>query len=232
MTRELVIVSVRRATPNTRIVRVRVEGDPFVYRAGQAAELGPAASTALTPYSIASAPEEAARDRYLEFLVKLDTHGRWGEHFETPRRGQRLRIRGPFGRFTFPDSPGERRFLFIAGGTGIAPIRAMIRHARASVPGEFRLLYSARTPLDFAYRRELCGMSRRRELELTLTATRDVTHVWRGERGRIARGQLAALVDHPETLCFVCGPASMVDEVPRMLREIGIADSRIRIEDW
>ncbi len=70
------------------------------------------------------------------------------------------------------------------------------------------------------------------EIALTLTATRDVTDVWRGERGRIAASQLAALISTPETLCFVCGPASMVEEVPRMLRHLGIDRSRIRVEEW
>ena len=205
--------------------------EPFGYRAGQVAEIGPEGAT-LVPYSIASAPEDTVADGSVEFLIKIDARGRWGNHFEPPRRGQRLHVRGPLGRFTFPDQPAERDYLFIAGGTGIAPIRAMIRHARRAVAGTFRLLYSARTPLDFAYRRELCGMARRREIELTLTATRDVTDVWRGERGRIAATQLAALMHTPETLCFVCGPASMVEEVPQMLRHLGIERSMIRVEEW
>lgn len=226
------VVSVRRATPSTRTVRVRLEGGDFRYRAGQAAELAPAAAAGAVPYSIASAPEDTAADGCIEFLIKVDGRGRWGDHFEPLRRGQSLRLRGPRGRFTFPDHPAERHFLFIAGGTGIAPLRAMIRHARRVVPGTFRLLYSARTPLDFAYRRELCGMAHRGEIELTLTATRDVTDKWRGDRGRIAATQLSALIDAPGTLCFVCGPAAMVDDVPRMLHALGVDRSRIRIEEW
>jgi ferredoxin-NADP reductase len=205
--------------------------EAFPYRAGQVAEIGPDGA-GLVPYSIASAPEEAAADGSLEFLIKVDARGRWGDHFEPLHRGQRLQIRGPLGHFTFPDDPAEREFLFIAGGTGIAPLRAMIRHGRTTVTGTFRLLFSARTPLDFAYRRELCGMARRGEIALTLTATRDATDVWRGERGRIAATQLSALIRTPETLCFVCGPASMVEEVPRMLRHLGIDRSRIRVEEW
>jgi len=209
---------------------VRLDG-PFQYRAGQVAEIGPAGPS-LVPYSIASAPEDTAADGCADFLIKIDGRGRWGDHFEPLRRGQRLQVSDPLGRFTFPDDPAEREFLFIAGGTGIAPLRAMIRHARHTVPGTFRLLYSARTPLDFAYRRELCGMARRGEIELTLTATRDVTDVWRGERGRIAATQLSALIRTPDTLCFVCGPASMVEEVPRMLQRLGIDRGLIRVEEW
>lgn len=214
------------------MVRVRLGAGEFRYRAGQAAEIGPASAETLAPYSIASAPEDTAADGCLEFLIKVDARGRWGDQFDPLHRGQPLQLRGPSGRFTFPDRPSERHFLFIAGGTGIVPLRAMIRHARRTVPGIFRLLYSARTPLDFAYRPELCGMARRGEIELTLTATRDATERWRGDRGRIAVTQLSALVDTAATLCFVCGPAAMVDEVPRMLRALGIDRSRIRIEEW
>jgi NAD(P)H-flavin reductase len=223
---------VRRATPSTRILRVRPQLRSFSFRAGQGAEIGPAAGGGMAPYSIACAPEDQARDGAIEFLVKVDAHGRWGDDFAPLRHGQTLRLRGPHGRFIFPDLPVEREFLFIAGGTGIAPLRAMIRHARARVDGMFRLLYSARTPGDFAYRTELRGMARRGEIDLTLTVTRDVTGEWKGERGRITPAQLSALIVDPATLCFVCGPASMVDEVPQLLRALGIERSRIRIEEW
>jgi ferredoxin-NADP reductase len=227
------VISVRRATPSTRIVRVRLDNGRFRFKPGQAAQIGPLAAGALVPYSIACAPEDTARQGYLEFLIRIDAGtSEWGEHFEPLRRGQQLRVKGPIGGFAFPDHPAEHRFLFIAGGTGVSPIRSMIRHVRASVRGRTRLLYSARTPLDFAYRQELCGMGRRGEIDVRLTATGDVPDTWRGGRGRIARGQLAALVDDPATLCFVCGPASMVDDVPRMLRELGIEQARIRIEEW
>ena len=226
------IVSVRRATPSTRIVRLRLDEPRFSYRPGQAAQIGPASGTTLVPYSIASAPEDTAREASLEFLVRVDGRGGWGDDFEPLARGQKIRVKGPIGGFAFPDHPTEHRFLFIAGGTGISPIRSMIRHVRASVRGRAKLLYSARTPLDFAYRQELVGMARRGEIDVLLTATRDVPASWRRGRGRIAQSQLAGLVDDPATLCFVCGPAAMVDDVPRMLRELGIDPARIRVEEW
>lgn len=187
----------------------------------------------LVPYSIASAPEETASSGSLEFLIKTDHGGRWGEHFEPLRRGAVLAVRGPSGMFTFPDSPRERHFLFIAGGTGIAPLRSMIRHAVLSRrPGRIRLLYSARTPGDFAYLPELRAMVRRGQLDLWLTATRQMTPRWRGARGRIVPAQLSPLVEDPATLCFVCGPTAMVADVPLILQGLGIDRSRIRVEDY
>jgi ferredoxin-NADP reductase len=224
--------SVRRETPSTRIVRVDPGGRPFVYKAGQAATIGPPGRQGV-PYSLASAPAETAQTGELEFLIKIHADGRWGGDFEVPRRGSRLEVRGPNGRFVLPESIEERRLLFIAGGTGIAPLRAMIRQAVLTrQPARMRLLYSARTPADFSYARELRGMARRGEIELTLTATRETPGRWRGSRGRITAEQLSPLVDDPETLCFVCGPVSMVEDVPVILVGLGIPRSRIRLEEW
>lgn len=231
--RVLRVSSVRIATPTTRIVRVQLAGTTCSFRPGQSVMLGPRAATAFVPYSIACSPEDAARDSTLEFLIKTDAAGRWGEDFQPLRRGVALSMRGPLGTFTFPDSPREQRFLFIAGGTGIAPLRSMIRHAiAAKVPGRIRLLYSARTPDDFAYLPELRGMARRGEIELSLTATRAMTPRWRGSKGRIVPPQLALLVDDPATLCFICGPASMVEDIPPLVRQLGVDESRILLEDW
>ena len=225
--------SVRRATLSSCIVSLDLDGASFSYRAGQVASLGPAGVRERVPYSIASAPEDTAADSALQFLIKLDSGGKWGEHFEPLRRGLKVCVRGPSGSFVFPDAPVERRFLFIAGGTGIAPLRSMIRHAALSgMPGRMSLLYSARTPRDFAFLPELRRMVRHGVLQLTTTATREMPPRWRGARGRIAAAQLTPLVDSPETLCFVCGPAAMVSDVPPMLQELGIERSRIRLEDW
>jgi ferredoxin-NADP reductase len=109
----------------------------------------------------------------------------------------------------------------------------MLKHIElARIPGRARLLYSARTPQDFPYLPELRGLVRQGRLELSLTATREVGARWRGERGRISGSRLSALVDHPDTLCFVCGPAAMVNDVPLMLMGLGISKNRILIEEW
>jgi len=231
--RVLRVSSVRMATPSSRFVRLDLGGTLYPFRPGQSVLLGPREESTRVPYSIASAPEDVARDGSLEFLIKADAGSRWGENFEAIRRGAWLGVRGPTGTFVFPESPRERRFLFIAGGSGIAPLRSMIRHAIAArIPGRLRLLYSARTPHDFAYLPELRGMARRGHLELSLTATRHMTPRWRGSKGRIVPPQLALLVDHPETLCFVCGPASMVEDIPQLLGQLGVDKSRILLEDW
>jgi ferredoxin-NADP reductase len=229
----LPVTTVRRATPATRIVRLDLGRTRFRFRPGQAALIGLAGGPQRVPYSIASAPEEVSADHHLEFLIKVEPSGRWGHLFDRIARGQRIAVSAPFGSFVFPPRTGSRTLLFIAGGTGIAPIRSMIAHAiHTAHPGRLRLLYSARTAADFAYLRELRRLRRTAGLELRLHVTREAPAGWRGERGRIAPAHLAPLVDPGRTLSFVCGPAAMVADVPLMLTELGVPARHVRLEKW
>jgi NAD(P)H-flavin reductase len=214
------------------MVRLELGGRAFAFEAGQAALIGLADHEARVPYSIASAPDEAAHSGLLDFLIKVEPSGRWGHQFDRLEPGDAIGVRGPFGTFLFPHHPLEDRFLFIAGGTGIVPIRAMIRQALSNgQKGTMRLLYSAKTADDFAYLPELRDMAARDGLDLHLHVTRAPEERSTG-RGRIGIAQLAPLVDRPETLCFVCGPESMVADVPPMLQELGIDRVRIKVEEW
>ena len=214
------------------MVRVALGDAAFRFKAGQAAMIGLAWSVHRVPYSLACSPAEARETRSLEFLIKVEPSGRWGHRFDRIARGQRLAIVGPFGSFVLPDRPGMRPLLFIAGGTGIAPIRSMIVQALRRPHGPIRVLYSARAASELAYARELRSLARRGEIEVRFHATRDAPNRWRGERSRITPGHLAPLVHSSSTLCFVCGPAPMVADVPVMLHRLGVPRQSIRLESW
>lgn len=229
--RHLTLLSNRRATPTSRLVRVDA-GPGFSYRAGQAAWLSAEPDGELTPYSIASSPEETARFGWVEFLVKVDGSTRFGARVASLGRGAPIVLRGPAGSFVFPDDPYEGGYLFVAGGTGIAPLRSMIRHAlEAGVTGSLRLLYSARTRAEFAYLPELRGLERTGRLQVVLTLTGGALR-WAHARGRADASLLSPLVEGPETLCFVCGPPAMLIAVSETLERLGVAPGRIRTETW
>jgi aromatic O-demethylase, reductase subunit len=222
------IASVQPATSSTRLVSLNLAGQRFAYDAGQAAMIGLAEREERVPYSIASAPVDTGRTGLLDFLIKVEPSGRWGHQFEGLDVGARVGVRGPFGSFTLPRDPPEERFFFIAGGTGIAPIRAMIRQALLVGPRRrMRLLYSAKTADDFAYLPELGEMASKDGLDLKLHVTRDAPGA-----ARVGPAHLAGLIEGPDTLCFVCGPESMVAAIPQMLLELGIDRQRIRVEEW
>jgi ferredoxin-NADP reductase len=227
----LAIQDVLTATPRARVVRVALGGHPFRYRAGQAVLLGPHGAARLKPYSLAAAPAEAVRHGYLELLVGVDDQGRAGNDL-TLTPGTRVDVEGPVGGFVFPDHPVERRFVFVAGGTGIAPLRAMLHEALTLPNREVGVFYSARTSNEFAYGDELQSLAAAGEIDLTLTVTRDVSDDWTGARGRVSAAALARLVHDPATLCFICGPPALVDETPKALAELGVPAERIRREEW
>jgi ferredoxin-NADP reductase len=223
------------ATPRTRILRLDLRDTPFVFKPGQAALIGLHGQPQRRPYSIASSAEDAVRHTRIEFLLKVDDTGYAGPHLPRFARDARIDLEGPFGSFTLPAPNDAGGFLFIAGGTGISPLRSMLRHLIAS--GERRpitVLYSARAG-EFAYKPELQYLARRKLIALTLTVTGDMREDagdWRGERGRISAARLAQALPAPDPLCFICGPPALVEDVPPLLLQIGVKSSRIRTEEW
>lgn len=221
------------ATPYTRILRLDLDHDRFAYRAGQAAVIGAHGQPLRRPYSIATAPEEAHAKRHLDFLIRADPGGSLGPHLPGVGPGSRVDLEGPYGSFVFPPDAEETHLLFIAGGTGIAPLRAMLWHVILTErPGTIGVLYSARSSNDFPYEQELRELADGGRIRLDLTVTRTTTPGWQGGRGRIDRARLKSFIVDPATLCFVCGPQSLIHDMPLALRQLGIADARIRVEEW
>ena len=227
----LPIREVLPATPRARIARLDLNGHAFDYAPGQAVSVASHGQKKRRPYSIAAAPEDARRDGWLELLVGVNAEGAPGPHL-TLEPGQLVDVEGPLGSFTFPPAPDERRFVFIAGGTGIAPLRAMMRRALSLPHRNIGLFYSVRTPDEFAYEQELRRLAHAGEIELRQTVTRPTDTDWTGPRGRLKREALEELVHDPATLCFICGPPTLVDEMPKILADLGIPPERIKIEEW
>jgi ferredoxin-NADP reductase len=208
---------------------VTLDGAPFAYRAGQAASLS--SGSPATPYSIASAPSETARHGWLEFLIKVDGSNRFGAIVDALEPGVSLEVDGPAGGFTLDRVAGEPPILFIAGGTGIAPMRSMIREAIESRPNEsLSLVYSSRTPDEFAYLGELRELADEGRLKLTLTLT-GAAQDWTHARGRTGIAHLAELVVEGTT-AFICGPPAMVAELPAALERVGVSRDRVITESW
>jgi Na+-transporting NADH:ubiquinone oxidoreductase subunit F len=143
-----------------------------------------------------------------------------------------MRVEGPFGSFHLPAGPLEQDLLFVAGGTGIAPLRAMLHDALDRGHARISLVYSARRADDFAFADELRGLAEDGRIRLWQTVTREPAEAWTGERGRIAVHHLQGLVRHAPTLCYVCGPHALVEDMPRLLSQVGVASESIRVEDW
>jgi ferredoxin-NADP reductase len=228
----LPVRSVVTTTPLTRLIRLDLGGHPFVFQAGQAALIGTHGQTERRPYSIASSPEDAVRHQRIEFLVRVDAHGTVGPHLASVARGTRIDFEGPSGAFTL-GAVTAPAYLFVAGGTGISPLRAMLRHLIGSTSGTaIAVVYSARTPEELAFRVELERLARRKLIALHLTVTGQSAAAWDGTRGRVALETLARALPSKEAVCYLCGPPAMVEDVPPLLRQLGVPSSQVRTEEW
>jgi ferredoxin-NADP reductase len=229
----LPVRSIVATTPLTRLIRLDLESRPFVFQAGQAALIGSHGQTERRPYSIASSPDDAQRHHRLEFLVKVDAQGSIGPHLAAVERGTRVDFEGPSGAFTLGTGPSAPAYLFIAGGTGISPLRAMLRHLIASgSDAQLSVLYSAKAPEELAFRTELERLARRGLIQLHLTVTGESGVGWVGTRGRITIEALRRTLPSKQAVCYLCGPPAMVEDVPPLLRQLGLPSSHVRTEEW
>ena len=123
--------------------------------------------------------------------------------------------------------------MLVAGGSGVVPLRAMLRHriAREStVP--LRMLYSARSQHDLIYRAELAAAADRPGVEIHITLTREQPDGWGGYVRRVDRELLAEVAWPPaeRPLIYVCGPTGFVEAAADAFVAIGHEPRRIRTE--
>jgi ferredoxin-NADP reductase len=178
-------------------------------------------------YSIASAPE----DGHVVLTVERLDDGEVSPYLvDELRPDDELELRGPIGGYFVWEAALGGPLLLLAGGSGIAPLRSMLRHRAASgssVPA--RLLYSARTLEDVIYRDEL---ERLDEVDVHFTLTRGRPDDWKGYRRRIDRELLEEIAWPPDerALVYVCGPTAFVEVAATTLVELGHDAGRIKTE--
>jgi ferredoxin-NADP reductase len=226
-------VAVTDETPRVRTLVLDVPGWPR-HRAGQHVDVRLTAEDgyqAQRSYSIASPPED---DRLLLTVERLDEGEVSPYLVEELRPGDLLELRGPIGGYFVWDASDGGPLLLAAGGSGIVPLAAMIRHRRAAastVPA--RLLYSARSLEDVVYRDELGRLAARRDgLDVVLTLTRSHPAGRRGYARRVDREMLDDVgwtpAERPRV--FVCGPTAFVEVVAQILVDLGHDPGRIKTE--
>jgi ferredoxin-NADP reductase len=182
-------------------------------------------------YSIASAPD----GRRIELAVERLDDGEVSPYLTGElRHGDRLELRGPVGGY-FVWEPGRGGpLLLVAGGSGVVPLMAMLRH-RAAADGEVpaRLLYSSRTVEDVIYREELDRLAAAGNgPTVTHALTRAQPPGWDGYARRIDAVMLEEVGWRPgeRPLVYVCGPTRLVESVAGQLVALGHDPARVRTE--
>jgi ferredoxin-NADP reductase len=220
-------------TARVRTLLLDVPGWPG-HRPGQHVDIrltGEDGYSAQRSYSIASAPEAPG----LAITVERISTGEVSPYLATEvGPGDRFELRGPIGGYFVWTVQSGGPLMLIAGGSGIAPLMAMLRHraaAGSAVPA--RLIYSSRSFEDIIYRDELERLSAPGQgLDVIHTLTRERPAGWRGETQRIDADMLARLGFAPaeRPRIYICGPTALVETAARSLLALGHERNLIRTE--
>jgi ferredoxin-NADP reductase len=200
------------------------------HRAGQHLDIRLTAEdgyTAERSYSIATAPGEP-----VAITVQWLDGGEVSAYLTREvRPGDQMEVRGPIGGYFVWEAGDTSPLLLVAGGSGIVPLRSILRHRQRSastVPA--RLLYSARSLPDTIYRGELGSWGD--SVSVIQTLTRSQPPGWIGHAGRVD-GALLAEAAWPVSanpLAFVCGPTSFVESIADGLIALDYPASRVKTE--
>jgi ferredoxin-NADP reductase len=182
-------------------------------------------------YSIASAPDGAR----VELAVERLDDGEVSPYLAGElRQGDQLELRGPVGGYFVWEPSRGGPLLLAAGGSGVVPLMAMLRHRAASgsqVPA--RLLFSSRSLDEVIFREELERLEADDDgLTVTHTLTRAQPPGWAGYARRIDAVMLEEVGWRPgeRPLAFVCGPTRLVEAVAGDLVALGHDPHRVRTE--
>jgi ferredoxin-NADP reductase len=213
-----------------------LKGQPFSHKPGQTVDLTypdmPRSDEAgnKRTFSIASAPGKdrilvATRDRGSAFKRSL---------IEAPL-GTEIEMEGPFGDFTLPSKPTHA--VFLAGGIGVTPFRAMAEDAlERSLDHTLTLIHSNRTPEEAPFLLELLNWSSRGEkfrYRPTMTRPERSKKPWTGARRRVDASSLREWLPAGDTpMHYVAGPGGFVKAAGEALRAAGVDEDRIRAEEF
>jgi ferredoxin-NADP reductase len=231
------VVEIRQETPTVKSLILDVP-EWTTHLAGQHVDVRLTAEDgyqAQRNYSIASPPES----KYLMLTVERLEDGEVSPYLTDDLRvGDRIELRGPIGGY-FVWNPRDRRtegspLFLVAGGSGIVPLMAMIRHrAKSQSRAPARLLYSSHSYDDVIYREELDRISAADpSLRVIHTLTRRQPQDWMSYARRIDQAMLAETAWQPadNPIAFTSGPTALVEAVANHLLELGYKPECIKTE--
>jgi ferredoxin-NADP reductase len=227
------VVELIDETPRVRSIALEIPDWPG-HRAGQHVDVRLTAEDgyqAQRSYSIASAPE----DERLMLTVERLADGEVSPYLvDELRPGDALELRGPIGGYFVWEADMGGPLLLVAGGSGIVPLRAMLRHRAASSPQvAAKLIYSSRTWEDIIFREELERLGASSNGPGVIhTLTRARPSGWEGYARRLDGRMLAETAFSPESMpvTYICGPTSFVEAASQALVLLGHAAKRIKTE--
>lgn len=221
------IINKQQLTHDIARIEVRLE-QAISYRAGQFAEVAlPAMSDNARSYSFSSA---SANGRDVSFTVRRVPGGRVSGHLvDKAKVGDALTVRGPGGQFWMRDDQGP--VLMIAGGSGLAPILAMLQDMQHR--GDQRavtVLFGARSQRDlYALDQMADYVAKRPDFRfIPVLSEANQPERWEGRTGLVS-AHIAELLGGAQS-AYLCGPPAMIDAAVVELRRLGMASEQIHAD--
>lgn len=224
-----VIEACAQLTHDILEMRIRLDEPLPAYVAGQYAEVLVDGMSAPRSYSFARAPSEGGPD-HVTFFVRHVPGGEFTEWLHSEDRGgQRVTVSGPYGQFWLRDS--DRPALLIAGGSGLAPIRAILKEAcKNNCQRGMTFLFGARTQKDLYCLDdigEIGDQLKERFRFVPVLSNEAADSDWRGARGMVTELIHQQGIDLATCEAYLCGPPPMVDAAIAVLKDSGVGDDRI-----
>ncbi len=170
------------------------------------------------------------------FVIKSPTHGEHigRSHFADVDIDDPFMLKGPSGQFKF-DPNKDKKVLFIAGGTGLAPFMSMLRHMKVlNSDTDVVMLYSIKYPTEIIKRTELESYSQDLNLKMTVTVTRPAPgDGWTGQTGHLDAPMIQKYApDFQERMCYICGPLAFVKAAKDALAALNVPAQRVSADVW
>ncbi|MDX2052484.1 MAG: hypothetical protein SFV15_08845 [Polyangiaceae bacterium] len=223
------VLSTSKLAPGVVGLKIRASS-AFTWIPGQHLEVGLAEADEKAAYSIASAPhpdspgvfEMAASDRNNQFVGSVEP-------------GQQLWISEPRGNFVRSPMPGSA--LFIAVGTGVAPLRAMLQsefqsEGRHPMLDRLVLLFGCRSEPDILFREEFEALARKHPRFEFIPSLTDASPNWLGARGRVQTHLAKILHSTSAPQAFICGTSEMARSTSDELRRLGLSVDNIHSQGY
>jgi CDP-4-dehydro-6-deoxyglucose reductase len=225
VTYEARIEKIIARAPNTRSLFLRLPpSPPFAFIPGQfiSCLLPLNGEPAVRPYSIASNPEESG---LLEICLNLVAGGLGSRYLFGLSTGATVRFTGPWGTFTL-ERPPAAECVFIAEGTGIAPIRPMLRRAlQTASTYPLRLHYAAASAARLLYADEFARAAREHE-RFTFAP------LLGGSLVECVRQEYVTRDNDRNRHFYICAVGSIVLELRDLLRREGYERRAVQYEKW
>lgn len=216
-------------TYNVKSFRLELKED-IDFKAGQFISVTLKAANELSRYlSISNSPTEKG---YIEFTKKI-TESEFSQELNKSKPGDDVRIKYPYGAFTFE---GEySKIAFLSGGIGITPIRSISKYAiDKKLDTDIVLLYGNRTSKDIAFREDFDMMQKEYSKLKVVHVLSQAEAQWSGRRGHI-NGQMIKeeIPNYAQRKFYICGPPKMVEAMKKILQEeLGLSKENILTENF